>query len=338
MAMSKDHFFQRKIKNPVQATKYLKGHCDVDDVYVDADNESVTFTTHIPMTEDKAWSILQGYHDRNLRAQVMNKKLNSRGELITTAGGLTVDDITQNSRGKYVSKYASDLAKRTEPLELQLWRTAMVDARKGLKVQKGTFVPIKKGTELYDDTKRRYEDLLYKFQDEIKERRNVREAILAPLRAENDAEKQRSKERRLAREAMSPEQRKAERERRAEEIKRLKAQDEYEARVSISHDMPSSSRCKSPSRRRSKSPSGSSPSPKSRTPTPKAKTPTPKAKTPTPKAKTPTPKAKSPKAKSPKANSPKAKSPKAKSSKAKSPKAKSPQKKRERKPRSIYSP
>merc|ERR1719197_1107050 len=71
-----------------------------------------------------------------------------------TYTGLTKGDLMMNSRGKIVSKKASAAAKKRYATGLKGWISAVQKARKALGT-KG-FVPIKKGSPLYNKAKEFY--------------------------------------------------------------------------------------------------------------------------------------------------------------------------------------
>merc|ERR1712070_762725 len=77
-----------------------------------------------------------------------------RGSKVKTSGGLQQTDLVKNKRGKIVSKKQSALAKKRYASSLKGWTTAVQKARKALGV-KG-FVPIKKGSPLYNKAKEFY--------------------------------------------------------------------------------------------------------------------------------------------------------------------------------------
>merc|ERR1711918_68351 len=76
-----------------------------------------------------------------------------RGSKAKTSGGLTSSDLIKNSRGKIVSKKASQRAKKN--YYIKGWITAVQKARKALGL-KG-FVAIKKGSALYKKAKELYQ-------------------------------------------------------------------------------------------------------------------------------------------------------------------------------------
>ena|ERR1719197_1326379 len=76
-----------------------------------------------------------------------------RGSKAKTSGGLTSSDLIKNSRGKIVSKKASQRAKKNN--YIKGWITAVQKARKALGL-KG-FVAIKKGSALYKKAKELYQ-------------------------------------------------------------------------------------------------------------------------------------------------------------------------------------
>merc|ERR1712070_290594 len=71
-----------------------------------------------------------------------------RGKKVKTASGLTSNMLMKNKYGNIVSKAASAVAKKNK------WANAVKSARKELGL-KG-FVPIKKGTPLYQKAKAMY--------------------------------------------------------------------------------------------------------------------------------------------------------------------------------------
>merc|ERR1711988_97574 len=75
------------------------------------------------------------------------------GSKAKTSGGLTSSDLIKNSRGKIVSKKASQRAKKN--YYIKGWITAVQKARKALGL-KG-FVAIKKGSALYKKAKELYQ-------------------------------------------------------------------------------------------------------------------------------------------------------------------------------------
>merc|ERR1719375_830781 len=84
----------------------------------------------------------------------MAKVVVFRGSKVKTVGGLKQTDLVKNSRGKIVSKKQSALAKKRYATALKPWITAVQKARKVLGA-KG-FVPIKKGSPLYNKAKEFY--------------------------------------------------------------------------------------------------------------------------------------------------------------------------------------
>merc|ERR1712094_75019 len=76
-----------------------------------------------------------------------------RGSKAKTSGGLTSSDLIKNSRGKIVSKKASQRAKKNN--YIKGWITAVQKSRKALGL-KG-FVAIKKGSALYKKAKELYQ-------------------------------------------------------------------------------------------------------------------------------------------------------------------------------------
>ena len=83
----------------------------------------------------------------------MAKVVVFRGSKAKTSGGLTSSDLIKNSRGKIVSKKASQRAKKN--YHIKGWITAVQKARKALGL-KG-FVAIKKGSALYKKAKELYQ-------------------------------------------------------------------------------------------------------------------------------------------------------------------------------------
>merc|ERR1719199_1252850 len=73
-----------------------------------------------------------------------------RGSKAKTVGGLTAKDLTKNKNGRIVSKKALAHGKKAYA-NIKGWTVAVQKARKALGV-KG-FVPIKKGTPLYNKAK-----------------------------------------------------------------------------------------------------------------------------------------------------------------------------------------
>ena len=73
------------------------------------------------------------------------KVLVFRGSKVKTVGGMTAASLIKNKHGRVVSKKSSARAKKS------LWIAAVTKARKALGV-KG-FVPIKKGSPLYNKAK-----------------------------------------------------------------------------------------------------------------------------------------------------------------------------------------
>merc|ERR1719428_2194604 len=76
-----------------------------------------------------------------------------RGSKVKTVGGLKQTDLVKNSRGKIVSKKASASGKK-KYASIKGWISAVQKARKALGA-KG-FVPIKKGSPLYNKAKEFY--------------------------------------------------------------------------------------------------------------------------------------------------------------------------------------
>merc|ERR1712139_387479 len=85
---------------------------------------------------------------------VMAKSVVFRGSKAKTYTGLTKSDLTQNKRGKVVSKKQAANGKKNYA-NIKGWTTAVQKARKALGV-KG-FVAVKKGTALYKKAKELYQ-------------------------------------------------------------------------------------------------------------------------------------------------------------------------------------
>merc|ERR1712150_248605 len=86
------------------------------------------------------------------RRQVWN------GSKAKTNGSMTKSDLMMNKRGKVVSKKAHALGKRRYKKNgLSKWTKAFVQARKKLGI-KG-FKPCKKGTKLYKETRKLYNNM-----------------------------------------------------------------------------------------------------------------------------------------------------------------------------------
>merc|ERR1711977_275305 len=76
-----------------------------------------------------------------------------KGTKEKTSGGLTQSDLVKNKRGKIVSMKKSAAGKKSYS-NIKGWTTAVMKARKAMKA-KG-FIPVKKGTPLYNKAKRFY--------------------------------------------------------------------------------------------------------------------------------------------------------------------------------------
>jgi len=78
-----------------------------------------------------------------------------------TAGGLKKSDLKLNKNGEIVSKKNSARAKKTEPVQLKLWRDS-VKKVSGEPKYDGKFTLLKKGTPFYKDVKALYKTKLEK--------------------------------------------------------------------------------------------------------------------------------------------------------------------------------
>ncbi|KAG5187448.1 hypothetical protein JKP88DRAFT_276175 [Tribonema minus] len=274
---------------------FLESKCDgVLDVKIDGGWVDIKFDR--PVTRKQATQTLESYHDPHLRVQVMNKKKNEEGSLITTSGGLTKDDLTRNKRNKIVSKRASETAKKCEPLQLQLWRNAVKHALYVEKLDDGRFHPIKKGTNLYNTVRDIYDESVRENKSQIK-KRNAEIAAFRAKRAKSPGPKRErvSGKRPLRSTCKSP----------GKSPKSAKRYEAFKAGVlspkakllSPKKGSPKKASPKkaSPVKHKSPTPKKKSPSPRKKSPSPKKKSPSPKKKSPSPKKKSPTPK----KAKSP---------------------------------------
>ncbi|KAG5187447.1 hypothetical protein JKP88DRAFT_276174 [Tribonema minus] len=172
---STTHEFNRKIRRPKMLKAFLsKKHALYESVDLGtADHVVLHFKE--PVAAEDAQKLMASYSEPNLRLQVLNDKKNKNGDNITTAGGLTKTDLVKvaiksndpnaKPRFRIVSKTMSDTARKCEPLQLKLWRNAVMEARKSLGVV--GFVAIRKETPLYAKIRELYDQDLLKHADEL---------------------------------------------------------------------------------------------------------------------------------------------------------------------------
>merc|ERR1719219_435944 len=85
---------------------------------------------------------------RGSKRQVFN------GTKVKTNGGLTKTDVFKNKQGLIVSKKAHQHGRRIYKKNISKWTKAFMQARKNLGIS--GFVPCKKGSKVYKETRRIY--------------------------------------------------------------------------------------------------------------------------------------------------------------------------------------